>query len=209
MNHKVVLYLYRIRILCSWAQQQQLTAFMSHDCSSENERIFFFMALFFNIRLGGALTALFTRYKAGARRNILTATKRPTTPDSSSGECNSREEGVQHALSRQQRVVGRQLLRHGSHLTHRPHLQHGVLRLLPVKLRLQHDILRGKKAVMQDGWLAWMDDHATEQSHKSGKLVIAQNLFSSRCDSYVKVVKVVRRDWSVNHCRIHSCLGYC
>ena len=175
---------------------------------------FFFYSAFYQHPLSGALTALFACYMAGARRNILTVTKRnghtrkPMMPDSSSGEHNSREEGVQHALSRQQRVVGCQLLRHRSHLTHRPHLQHGVLRLLPVKLRLQHDVLRGKKAVTRDGWLAWKDDHATEQSRKSGKLVIKQDLFSSGCDIYVKVVKVVRRDWSENRCWIHSCLCY-
>lgn len=55
--------------------------------------------------------------------------------------CDSREKGVQHSLSSQQRVVGRQLLCDGPHLSDRPHLHHGEFLLHPLKLQLHHHIL--------------------------------------------------------------------
>lgn len=57
-----------------------------------------------------------------------------------------REKSVQHPLSCQQRVVGGQLLRDGSHLPDGPHLHHCELLLHPLELQLHHHVLRERDA---------------------------------------------------------------
>lgn len=60
-------------------------------------------------------------------------------------EWHLREEGIKDPLPSEQRMVGSQLLIHWTQLTHWPHLHHGVLGLLPIKLSLQNHILIGTK----------------------------------------------------------------
>lgn len=56
----------------------------------------------------------------------------------------SRKQSIQHSLSSQQWMIGRQLLRDRTHLSDRPHLDHSELLLHPLELQLHHHILAHK-----------------------------------------------------------------
>ena len=56
-------------------------------------------------------------------------------------ERDTQKECIQDPLASQQGVIGRKLLCYRTHLSHRPHLNHGELLLEALKLQLQHHIL--------------------------------------------------------------------
>lgn len=60
----------------------------------------------------------------------------------------AREKGIQHSLSGQQRVIGRQLLCDGSDLSDGPHLDHGELLLQPLELQLHHHVLGQRRRAL-------------------------------------------------------------